>query len=367
MAQKDYYAVLGVEKTASQDDIKSAYRKLAKKYHPDLNPGNAEATERMKEVNEAYEILGDADKRGKYDRGEMDMGQGFGGFRAEDIDFSDIFNMFGMGGRSGARRTSTTGENLKYRLQLTFMEACLGCTKEITFNRSEKCPSCGGTGAKSAKGISTCDKCHGTGQLQYRRQTLFGTQITQAPCDKCGGTGKIITEKCTTCGGRGVVNKKKVININLPAGINSGDIRTIVGQGNASSYPDGENGNLILVIDVLKSKVFKRDGVDLYVNVPVPYSVAVGGGEVEVPTIYGVIKAKLPESTANGEVIRFKGKGIKTARGTGDLYITVNIEVPRGLSKTQKETLASIEKELALKNYPKRKEYLENINELYKK
>lgn len=366
MAQKDYYAVLGVAKTATQDEIKSAYRTLAKKYHPDLHPGDTQAAEKMKEVNEAYSVLGDADKRAKYDRGEMDMGQGFGGFRAEDIDLSDLFSMFGMGNR--ASRRSPNGESLRYKLNLTFMEACLGCSKEITFNRLERCTACGGTGAKNASSMTTCDKCHGTGQVQYRRQTLFGTQVTTATCDKCGGSGKIITEKCPVCNGKGLVSKKKIITVNIPAGVDSGDTRTLEGQGNAAPRPDAANGNLILVIEVAKSKVFRqRDGLDLYVNVPVPYSVAVTGGEIDIPTIYGVIKAKLPEGTANGEIIRFKGKGIKTARATGDLYITVNIEVPRSLSKNQKEIIENFEKELTLKNYPRRKEYLENISEMYKK
>ncbi|MEG1711246.1 MAG: molecular chaperone DnaJ [Clostridia bacterium] len=375
MAQKDYYNILGVGKTASQDEVKSAYRKLAKKYHPDLNPNDETANEKMKEVNEAYEVLGDADKRGKYDRGEMDFGQGFGagqgfsGFSSgAGFDFSDIFDIFGMGGNKRNSRTNTAGEDLTYQLSLTFMEAAVGCTKEITFNRLEKCTTCGGSGAKSASGISTCDKCKGTGRVQYQRQTLFGTQVTQGVCDKCNGTGKIIIDRCADCNGKGVVNKKKVITVNIPAGIDNGDVRTLAEQGNASKYAGGANGRLLLVISVLRNKVYKRDGLDLYATVPVPLATAANGGEIEIPTLQGVMTHKLPEGISNGEVIRFRGKGIKTiSNGVGDLYITVNIEVPRNLNRQQKEKLDMLERELNLKNYPQKNDYLKNLTDLYNK
>ncbi len=367
MAQKDYYSVLGVEKTATQDEIKSAYRKLAKKYHPDLNPNNPEATEKMKEINEAYEILGNEEKRGKYDRGEMDMGAGFSGFnQGAGFDFSDIFDIFGMGGRRSARQ-NTAGDDLTYQVNLSFMEAALGCAKEINFTRLEKCQTCGGSGAKSAGAVKTCDKCGGTGRVVFQRQTLFGVQQTQTVCDKCGGTGKIITDKCISCGGKGLVSKKKTITVNIPAGVENGEIRTIAEQGNASRYPGGTNGKLLLVINVERSKIFRRDGLDLYVTVPVSLSTAANGGEVEIPTLSGVMMHKLPEGVTNGEIIRFRGKGIRSTRGTGDLYITVVVEVPKSLNRQQKEKLDTIERELTLRNYPQKKEYLDNISALYAK
>lgn len=228
MAVKDYYKILGVEKNASQEEIKSAYRKLAKQYHPDLHPGDNAAAEKFKEVNEAYSVLGDAEKRKKYDRGEMDMEGGFnpfggGGFTATGFD--DIFDMFsdafGFGG--GRRRSSgaatAAGSDITYNVELTFMESVLGCKKPINFTRVEKCPVCGGSGAKDDAHLKTCDKCGGSGQVRYSRSTLFGQQITMGVCDKCGGSGKIVTENCTSCGGKGIVNKNKVINVSIPAGV----------------------------------------------------------------------------------------------------------------------------------------------------
>lgn len=367
MAQKDYYNILGVEKTATQDEIKSAYRKLAKKYHPDLNPNNPEATEKMKEINEAYEILGNEEKRGKYDRGEMDMGAGFSGFnQGAGFDFSDIFDIFGMGSRRNSRQ-NTSGEDLTYQVSLSFMEAALGCAKEINFTRLEKCSSCGGNGAKNSASVKTCDKCNGTGRVIFQRQTIFGIQQTQSTCDKCGGTGKIITDKCTACGGKGLLSKKKTITVNIPAGVENGEIRTIAEQGNASRYAGGTNGKLLLVINVERSKVFKRDGLDLYVKVPVSLATAANGGEIEVPTLTGIMMHKLPEGVENGETIRFRGKGIKSSRGTGDLYITILIEVPKNLGRQQKEKLDLLERELTLRNYPTKKTYLENVSALYNK
>ena len=368
MAQKDYYNILGVEKNASQDEVKSAYRKLAKKYHPDLNPNNPEATEKMKEVNEAYEILGDETKRKKYDRGEMDFGQGFSGFgQGAGFDFSDIFDIFGMGGSRRSARQNTVGEDITHQVNLSFMESVLGCSKEVNFTRLEKCGTCGGSGAKSANSVKTCDKCGGSGRVIYQRQTLFGISQQQTTCDKCGGTGKIITDKCTDCGGKGLVSKKKTISVNIPAGIETGEVRTISEQGNASRYPGGTNGRLLLVFNVERSKVFKRDNLDLYVTVPVSLATACNGGEIEIPTLNGVMMHRLPEGIANGERIRFRGKGIKSTRGTGDLYVTISIEVPRSLNRQQRESLESLERELSLKNYPQKKDYLEKINALYAK
>ena len=379
MPAKDYYKILGVDKNASQDEIKSAYRKLAKQYHPDLHPGDNEAAEKFKEVNEAYSVVGDADKRGKYDRGEMDMDGaggfnpfgGGGGFTATGFD--DIFDMFsdafGFGGtsRRRAQQQSTVGSDITYTLDLTFMEAALGCKKPINFTRVEKCTSCGGSGAKDNEHLKTCDKCGGSGQIRRVQTTIFGQQITVGACDKCQGSGKIVTENCKTCNGRGVINKNKIINVSIPAGVENGAVLSLAGEGNAPKSRTGRNGNLLLVISIKPSKVFKRDGLDLYVTVPVGFTTAVCGGQVEIPATDGVFFHNLAEGTANGETLRFRGKGIRTARGAaGDLYATIEVEVPKGVNRNQKKALEDFERDCTLRNYGKRKAYLDEIAKLYK-
>lgn len=375
MPVKDYYKTLGVEKTATQDEIKSAYRKLAKQYHPDLHPGDKEAAEKFKEVNEAYSVLGDADKRGKYDRGEMDSEGGFnpygqGGFSASGFD--DIFDMFSDAfgfGSSSRRRSSASavGSDITINLELTFMESILGCKKPVNFSRVEKCADCGGSGAKDDAHLKTCDKCGGTGQIRYTRQTILGHQIVTGECDKCGGSGKIVTESCKTCGGKGVVNKSKVINVSIPAGVEHGAVLQLAGEGNAAKGKYGKSGNLLLVISVKPSKVFTREGYDLKVTLPVSYATAVCGGEVEIPAPDGVFIYKMPEGTANGDVLRFRGKGVRTARGyTGDLFVTVSVEVPKGLSRAQKQQIQDFEKACNVRNYPKKKDFLDEVSKLYK-
>ena len=347
MPTKDYYKILGVEKTASADEIKSAYRRLAKQYHPDLHPNDKEAAEKFKEINEAYSVVGDPDKRGKYDRGEMDIGSGGAGFNPfgggaggfTATGFDDIFDMFsdafGFGG-SRARRKSAqaaVGSDITYRIELTFMESVLGCTKPITFSRLEKCPSCHGTGAKDDAHCKTCDKCGGSGQIRHVQNTIFGQQITVGACDKCGGTGKIVT-----------------------------------GEGNAPRSGNGRNGNLLLEFSVKPSALFRRDGYDLYVTVPVSYLTAVCGGQIEIPAPDGVFIHNLAEGTANGETLRFRGRGIRTQRGiTGDLFATISVEVPKGVNRSQKKALEQFENDNSLKNYSKRRAFLDEIAKTYPK
>ena len=376
MPAKDYYKILGVDKSSSQDEIKSAYRKLAKQYHPDLHPGDASAAEKFKEVNEAYSIIGDPDKRSKYDRGEMDGGAGFnpfggGGFTATGFD--DIFDMFsdafGFGGASRRRRTSQTsvGSDITYKVELSFMESILGCKRPINFTRIEKCPTCGGTGAKDSSHIKVCDKCGGSGQVRRVQNTIFGQQVTMGVCDKCGGSGRIVSENCKACSGRGVINKNKVINVTIPAGVENGSILQLAGEGNAPRVGNGRNGNLLLEISVRPSTVFTRDGYNLYVTVPVSYYTAVCGGQVEIPSPDGVFIHNLAEGTNNGEVLRFRNKGIRTARGiNGDLFVTINIEVPKGISRSQRRAIEQFENECTLKNYAKKRIYLDEISKLYK-
>ena len=383
MPTKDYYKTLGVEKTASQDEIKSAYRRLAKQYHPDLHPNEKEAAEKFKEINEAYSVVGDPDKRGKYDRGEMDMGAGGAGFNPfgggagggfTATGFDDIFDMFsdafGFGGsRTRSRRSqSSVGSDITQQIELTFMESILGCTKPITFSRLEKCPSCHGTGAKDDAHLKTCDKCGGSGQVRHVQNTIFGQQITVGACDKCGGTGKIVTENCKTCGGKGVVTKNKVINVTIPAGVENGSVLQLTGEGNAPRNGNGRSGNLLLEFSVKPSALFKRDGYNLYVNVPVSYLTAVCGGQVEIPAPDGVFIHNLQEGTSNGETLRFRGKGIRTQRGAvGDLFATISVEVPKGITRAQKKSLEQFENDNTLKNYSKRRAFLDEIAKTYPK
>lgn len=380
MPQKDYYKILGVDKNASQDQIKSAYRKMAKQYHPDLHPGDNAAAEKFKEVNEAYSVVGDPDKRGKYDRGEMDMDGaggfnpfgGGGGFSASGFD--DIFDMFsgafGFGGGQTRRKSaaSSVGSDITYTVELTFMESILGCKKPITFTRVERCPGCGGSGAKDDSSLKTCDKCGGSGQVRQVHNTIFGQQITVGPCDKCGGSGKIVTDTCKSCGGKGVVKKNKVINVSIPAGVEHGAVLQLAGEGNAPKGKGGRCGNLLLVMSVKPSKLFKRDNYDLRVTVPVSFLTAACGGEIEIPSPDGVFIHKLAEGTANGETLRFRGRGIRTARGiTGDLYATVSVEVPKGITRSQRRALEDFERDCSIKNYSKKKEYLDELSKLYQK
>lgn len=366
MAKKDYYAILGVSKTATQDEIKSAYRQKAKQYHPDLHPDDKTCAEKFKECNEAYEILGNEENRRKYDSGEMDF-EGFKFSEGMPHGFEDIFdslfgNFMGGMGRGGQRAATDVGSDITQTINLTFTEAAKGASKEVTFIRQEKCPDCKGTGAATSADVKTCDKCGGRGKVQYVTNTLFGRQITYAACDKCGGRGKIVTNPCKTCNGKGVVNKRKKVTITVPAGVENGSILSVNGQGNAARSADGIAGNLLLVLNVAQSKVFKRDDLNLYVDVPVSFATAVNGGDVEIPTLNGVEIQHVEEGTANGTIYRLRGKGIKTSRRAGDLFVKVTVEVPTGVSKKDKKALEEIENNLNLKNYPKRKEYLDNIN-----
>ena len=383
MAVKDYYKVLGVDKSASQDEIKSAYRKLAKQYHPDLHPGDEAAAEKFKEINEAYSVVGDADKRAKYDRGEMDDqfggGSGFnpfggqGGFSASGFD--DLFNMFtggfGFGGGSrGGRKAQQAGSDVTVNVELTFMEAVLGCKKSIKFNRVEKCKTCGGTGAKDDSCVKTCDKCNGSGQVRQTYTTVFGQQTVIGQCDKCNGTGTIVTDTCKTCGGKGVSSVSRTIDVTIPAGVEDGTVLQLSGEGNAARGKNSVNGNLLLVVSVKPSKLFKRDGMDLFVTVPVTFQTAACGGEIEIPSPDGIFIHKLGEGTVNGDTLRFRGKGVKGRRGTlsaGDLYATIEVEVPKTLTKAQKKALEDFERDSTAKSYPKRKAYLDEVATLYKK
>ena len=357
MAEKrDYYEVLGVEKTASDDEIKSAYRKLAKKYHPDLNPNNKEAEVKFKEANEAYEVLSDKDKRAKYDQfghAAFDpaagaYGGGFNGFSGAGFTgsftgFDDILNsMFGggFGGRSRSARADAPmqGEDLRYSLTITFEEAAFGCKKEISYRREEKCATCGGSGAKPGTSKKTCTRCNGTGQIRVQQNTMLGTMQSVHPCDVCGGTGKIIEQPCETCRGKGRVSNAMKVVVTIPAGIDDGQSIRLGGKGEAG-YNGGPDGDLLVTIRVKSSKQFVRDGYNLYTNLTIPVTTAVLGGEVTVPTLSGELKYNIPEGTQSGTTFRMREQGIQKLRlpGKGDLYVNVTVEIPKKLTSEQRE------------------------------
>lgn len=352
---KDYYEILNVSRDASQDEIKSSFRKLAKKYHPDLNPNDKEAEQRFKEINEAYEVLGDPEKRKRYDmfgeagvNGQGDYSQGFGGFG--DI-FDDIFDIFGGGfsrTSSRARRQGPTrGADLRYDLELDFNEAVFGIEKEIQIRKSETCSTCDGTGAKSGTSKEICSKCNGTGEVRYAQQTPFGQFVRVSTCDACQGSGEIIKEKCPTCKGAGKEIKTKRIKVKIPAGVNNGSIISVRGEGEAGER-GGPAGDLFIYISVREHEIFERRGNDIFFTVPISFADAALGAEIEIPTLEGNTKYTIPEGTQTGTEFRLKNMGVPNVKGVGrgDLYFKVIVQVPRKLTQRQKELLIEFNKEM---------------------
>lgn len=354
--KRDYYEVLGVSKGASDDEIKKAYRKLAKKYHPDVNPGDQAAEAKFKEVNEAYSILSDKEKRARYDQfghagvdpnyGAGGPGGGFG-FDMGDIDLGDIFGSFfgggfgGFGGSSSARRNGPQkGESLRANLTITFEEAAFGCEKEISLNRSEECGACHGSGCEPGTTAETCPDCRGTGVVRVQQRTGGFAFSSTAACARCRGTGKIIHSPCKACSGSGSVKKSKRVTVSIPAGIDDGQAVSLRGQGNAGKN-GGPAGDLIVGVRVKPSNQFRRDGTTVLYEQPVTFYQAVMGAELEIPTIDGKVKYNLPAGTQPGTTFRLRGKGIPSVngRGRGDQYVTVNVQVPTGLTHEQKEAL----------------------------
>ncbi len=373
--KKDYYEVLGVQKGATDAEIKRAYRKLAKENHPDLNPGDKEAEARFKEINEAYEVLSDSDKRSRYDQfgfagvdpnyGAGGYGGGFDGGGFDFGDLGDIFGSFFGGGFGGAQRTRTgpqRGESLRLGLTITFEEAAFGCEKEVAIDRVEQCDSCHGTGAAAGTSPETCPTCGGSGQVQQRRQTPMGVFATTGPCQRCGGKGKIIKTPCKDCGGSGQVRRRKTIKVSIPAGIDNGQIVSLRGQGNAGRN-GGPAGDLQIVITVQPHALFRRDGMDVYCNAPITFTQAVLGGEMEIPTIDGKVKYDIPEGTQTGTTFRLRGKGVPNVngRGRGDQYVTVYIETPRNLTHEQREALKKFSNTLKESNYEERRSFFKKF------
>ena len=372
MAEKrDYYEVLGIQKGASEDEIKKAYKKLARKYHPDMNPGDKEAEEKFKEVNEANEVLSDPEKKARYDQFgfagvDPNYGAGAGGGAyGGGFDFGDLGDIFGSffgcGFGGGQRRNPNApqrGESIRASVSVSFTEAAFGCEKSVTLERSEQCPTCKGNGCAPGTTPEICPDCHGTGTVQTRRQTPMGVFASNGPCRKCGGTGRLIHQPCPDCRGTGAVRKRKTIKVNIPAGIDHGQTISLRGQGNAGRN-GGPAGDLLITVMVQPHELFRRDGVDVFCEAPITFAQAVLGAELEIPTIDGKVKYSIPEGTQTGTVFRLKGKGIPVlnGRGRGDQYVTVTIETPRNLNKEQKEALRRFSETLGESNYEKRKSF----------
>ena len=372
MAEKrDYYEVLGIQKGASEDEIKKAYKKLARKYHPDMNPGDKEAEEKFKEVNEANEVLSDPEKKARYDQFgfagvDPNYGAGAGGGAyGGGFDFGDLGDIFGSffgGGFGGGQRRNPNapqrGESIRASVSVSFTEAAFGCEKSVTLERSEQCPTCKGNGCAPGTTPEICPDCHGTGTVQTRRQTPMGVFASNGPCRKCGGTGRLIHQPCPDCRGTGAVRKRKTIKVNIPAGIDHGQTISLRGQGNAGRN-GGPAGDLLITVMVQPHELFRRDGVDVFCEAPITFAQAVLGAELEIPTIDGKVKYSIPEGTQTGTVFRLKGKGIPVlnGRGRGDQYVTVTIETPRNLNKVLKEALRRFSETLGESNYEKRKSF----------
>lgn len=372
--KRDYYEVLGVSKGATDAEIKKAYRKEAKKYHPDLHPGDKEAEAKFKEVNEAYEVLSDSTKKARYDQyGHAGVDPNFGagggsyGGGGFDFDFGDIFSDFFGGGFSGSRRRNgpKKGRDIQQRINITFEEAAFGCEKEINITKQENCSSCGGSGAKAGTTADTCPNCHGSGQVTQQQRSMFGIVQNVVTCPNCGGTGKIIKNPCNDCRGTGKVRVNKKIKITIPAGIDDGQALQLSGKGEPGEK-GGPNGDLIIVVSIKKHDVYTRDGADVYVDIPITFAQAALGDKIEIPTIHGKVKIDIPEGTQTGTTFRLRDKGIPYMRGNGNgsEYVTVKIEVPKKLTNKQKDLLRQFADEDDDKNYKQRKSFFEKLKDM---
>lgn len=379
--KRDYYEVMGLSKGASDDEIKKAYRSLAKKYHPDLHPGDKEAEAKFKELNEAYEVLSDKDKKARYDQFgfagvDPNFGGGAGGGNpwggAGGFDVSDIFDSFfgGFGGGFGGRRTNPNaprkGSDCEASLVISFEEAAKGCKKNISYHQIENCPDCGGTGAEKGTQPKSCPNCGGTGQVRISQRTPFGVVQSAQQCDKCRGTGKIIEKPCHTCDGKGKIRRQKTIEITVPAGIDDDQILNVSGKGNAGSN-GGPSGDLHVFVTVRPHPIFERRGNDVWINMPITFTQAALGADVDVPTLDGKVNLHIHEGTQPSDIFKIKGKGIQSlhGRGRGDQFVQVTVEVPKNLNKRQRELLEELEKSGEEKNYQKRRNFFSKLKDIF--
>ncbi len=372
--KRDYYEVLGVSKGASDDELKKAFRKEAKKYHPDLHPGDKEAEAKFKEINEAYEVLSNPEKRQRYDQfghAGVDPNYGAGGgggFNGGFNDFGDIFSdIFGGGfgfGGGGRRNGPKRGNDVRQVVNVSFEEAAFGCKKKINVTKMESCHTCGGTGAKAGTQPETCQHCHGTGQIQTQQRTILGYMTNVTTCPNCHGTGKIIKEPCRDCRGTGKVRTSKTIEINIPAGIDDGQTMQLSGQGEPGER-GGPHGDLLITVKVRPHDIFKRRDNDIFLDMPISFVQAALGATLKVPTLDGLVEYDIPEGTQSGTRFRLRGKGIPFIRGKGrgDQYVTVTVEVPKNLTSKQKELLKEFEED---KNYKQKKSFAEKMKDFLK-
>ena len=383
MSKRDYYEVLGVSKTATQDELKKAYRKLARKYHPDLNKDNEEAAEKFKECNEAYSVLSDDQKRAQYDQfghaafenGGMGGGGGFGGaggfggFGGSGME--DIFDMFfgGQGGRGGSRAKTgpQRGADLRFDLEITFEEAAFGLEKEINLYRDETCDHCHGEGAEPGSKVESCPECNGTGYVRFTQNTMFGQMVNERPCSRCKGEGKIISEPCKECRGKGTVKRNKKLKVKIPAGVDNGSRLRVSGEGEAGAK-GGPNGDLYVYLYVKPHKFFERDGTTVLCEVPINIVQATLGADIKVPTLDGQVTMKIPEGTQPGKVLRLKGKGIPSLRGgsRGDQLVRIKVVVPTKLSDKQKDALRKFA-DISKDNInPEEKSFMDKVKDFFK-
>lgn len=360
---KDYYDILGVSKSASEEEIKTAYRKLAKKYHPDLNPGDPSCAEKLKEVNEAYSVLSDKQKRSNYDNfGSADgfagaSGGGFGGFSQgfgggfggfEDL-FSGVFEgMFGGAGRTRSQSgpTPLRGQDIDVKVNITFEESLFGAKRTVRVTRQKECSACGGSGAKDASSVEVCSTCHGTGRVRQVKNTMLGQMVTENVCTSCGGKGKKIKEKCASCGGAGQKRVTEDVEVEIPGGVEEGQVVIVSGKGNAG-VNGGEAGDLRVFLNVERSKIYLRKGADLYVDIPVPVTMAITGGTIFLMLPNGEKeKLTIKELTQNGDAAILRGKGAKVLNRNafGNIYIKFTIELPKNMSKAQKQIIEELSK-----------------------
>ena len=376
--KRDYYEVLGVEKNAGADEIKKAYRKAAMKYHPDRNPGDKEAEEKFKEIGEAYEVLSDEDKRARYDQfgfagvdpnygaGQGNYGSGFGGFGGFG-DFGDIFgSIFGGGGRSESRNAPRRGENVGVRLELTFEEAAFGCEKVVSAQRIENCAACSGSG--SADGvIETCQQCRGAGQVRTVQNFMGMAMQSTTVCPSCNGRGQTIKTPCTTCKGKGKVRRTQKVNVKVPAGVDAGQSVRVRGEGCVGSN-GGPNGDLMVEIRIKRHPIFQRENMTVYCEVPITFTQAALGAEIQVPTLDGKVSYEIPEGTQTGTTFTLSGKGIPAVnnpRRRGDEKFTVVVETPTRLAKEQKDLLRQLDDTLDTKSSPKRKKFIDVVKDFF--